>query len=226
MPGENLHFNAPGSVFSQLNGAGSTNTNVNQVSQTDSTSSTNAQTTSTESQVDANNSSYKKTRESEYQDPGLAANKESGKIKNPEPVKSPPTKDVETTAKTSGEVSGTNIKANVDTSQKKDSRQSSDSEQGWIERTAMQKINSSMSNSTSNVKDNGEADAKDPDTSSKKSKKPGVGKVPVIDQTRPNPETVKPDRPKASYPVLNSGPKAFAPSIKPPKFSIPKMKLR
>jgi hypothetical protein len=226
MPGEEAHFNAPGSVFSQLNTAGNTNPGVGGIMATDSTGPVNAKTMEGESQMDSHNTEYKSTRESQYQDPAVASNKEMGKIKNPDPVKGTATKDVETSAETSGQVNGTDVTANVDTGKKESNREDSDSEQSWLQREAMAQINNKMSDATGNVKDNESTDAKNPDTSTQKSKKPGVGQVPAIDQTRQSPPTIPTDRPKPTYPMPSSGPSPKTPAIKPPKLSVPKMKLR
>ena len=82
-----------------------------------------------------------------------------------------------------------------------------------------------MSDSTSNIKENQPADARDTDTSLQKSKKPGVGKVPSIDQQRPSPKQPNTNYPKHEY----TSPKSISPktpSLQAPKFSIPRMKLR
>ena len=224
MGGENLHFNAPGSVFSQINGSGNTNPSMSGTMSTDTTGQTNSQISGTEAQSDKNNADYKKVR-SEYKDPATSSNKELNAVKNPQPVKAPDTRDIESSTDIKTEQKGTEISGKVNVKKKENPRSSGDTEQGWIETEAMSRINSSMSDSTSNIKENQPADARDTDTSLQKSKKPGVGKVPSIDQQRPSPKQPNTNYPKHEY----TSPKSISPktpSLQAPKFSIPRMKLR
>jgi hypothetical protein len=91
----------------------------------------------------------------------------------------------------------------------------------------MSKINTWMSDAGSNSQETKGVEPKDPDTSTKKSKKTTVGKVPAIDTSRPSPSI--PDtnkRPTPGVPNIGKGPNPKSPKLSVPKFSMPKMKLR
>ena len=218
-------FNAPGSTFSQLNGrGGSFNPNTDTATQIDSTSSINNSTSQSEESAGKYNEDYKKTRSTQYEDPTIRANENTGKIKNPDSVNFNPTTDTEISTKPKGK---DNDSREVEVIESKKSRESSNSEQGWIERQAMGMINDKTSQAGSEVKDSNGVGPKDPDTSTKKSKKTTVGKVPAIDASRPSPSI--PDankRPTPGVPNISKGPNPTSPKLSVPKFSMPKMKLR
>jgi len=228
MAGENLQFNAPGSIFSKLNRNGEPGTisppPTQVTSQIDTTSEINSSTTQTESMTDQKNAEYRSVREKEMVDPNVQANSEvDSNIKNPKPVDFKNTNDTDIKIK-QGSLEPQPRSPDTEIIETKTSRQTSDTEQGWIERQAMSKINSWMSDAGSESKETKGEELKDPDTSTKKSKKTGVGKVPALDRTRPStkiPNTNNGPNPKP--PVVGNRPN---PKISIPKFSMPKMKLR
>lgn len=231
MPGKEAHFNSPDSVLSQINGAGNTNPSIDGASRQDPVAESNNATLQGESEMQKGDSQYKSTRADNYQDPATAANKEMGPIKNPDPVQPPQTTDIESNVEMTAEPGkdGGEWKTTQKVTQTEHDRKSTPregSEQGWLERQAMKRINNKMADATSNVGDSNSTDAKDPDTSTKPSKKGNMGKVPAIDQTRPKPADTKPNRPKPTYPLTKQGPKPSYPKLKAPKLSVPKMKLR
>jgi len=216
------HFNAPGSVFSQLNSNGSPNA-VNQngigpterASDIDTTSKTNNKIKEGEAMTDSKNSEYRSTREEEMVDPNKDANSTiNNEIKNPKKQEPEQTKDTKIDVNTKSKP--------PETKKVEKSRSSSDTEQGWLERKAMKQINGWMSDGAGEVNTNEGVTPKDPDTSTEKSRKTGVGKVPALDRSRE--ETSIPNsnnRPKPTPPNVNNTPK-----LKMPKVALPKMKLR
>ena len=236
MADKSLHFNSPGSIFSKINANGNPEAVNNggvpptqYSSNIDTTSGINKATSQTEASADQKNAEYRSTREKEMMDPNKQANSEVDKnIRNPNEVN--PQKTVDTEIKTE-QISRPHPQASeVKTSEVKTSRENSDSEQGWIEKTAMKKINGWMSDAGSESKETKGEEPKDPDTSTQKSKKTNVGRVPALDRDRE--KTSIPDankRPKPGIPNIGSGPaptKPVGPKLKVPKISMPKMKLR
>lgn len=233
MADNNLHFNAPGSIFSKINANGNPEA-VNaggtpptqHSSSIDTTSEINKSTSQGEASADAKNAEYRSIREKEMVDPNQQANSEVDKnIRNPNEVN--PQKTVDTEIRTE-QISRPHPQASeVKTSEVKTSRENSDTEQGWIEKTAMKKINGWMSDAGSESKETKGEEPKDPDTSTQKSKKTGVGMVPALDRDRE--KTSIPDsnkRPTPGVPNIGKGPNPTSPKLSIPKFSMPKMKLR
>lgn len=232
MADKSLYFNSPGSTFSRINANGNPEA-VNaggtpptqHSSNIDTTSGINKSISQTEATADQKNAEYRSTREKEMMDPNAQANSEvNGNIKNPKPTKFEPTTDIEVTNETTSDP--VSNKATV----KETSRANDPGEQSWLERQAHKKINGWMSDAGSNSKETEGEEPKDPDTSTKKSKKTNVGRVPALDRDRE--KTSIPDankRPKPGRPNIGSGPaptKPVGPKLKVPKISVPKMKLR
>jgi len=232
MADKSPHFNSPGSIFSKINANGNPEAVNNggvpptqHSSNIDTTSGINKSTSQTEAASDQKNAEYRSTREKEMVDPNAQANSEvNGNIKNPKPIKFEPTTDVEVTNETTSDP--VSNKATV----KETSRANDPGEQSWLERQAHKKINGWMSDAGSESKETKGEEPKDPDTSTQKSKKTNVGRVPALDRDRE--KTSIPDankRPKPGIPNIGSGPaptKPVGPKLKVPKISMPKMKLR
>jgi hypothetical protein len=234
MANDSLHFNSPGSTFSKINANGNPsaiNPPPTQItSQIDTTSGINKSISQTESAADQKNAEYRSIREKEMVDPSTQANSEiNNNIKNPKPVNFENATDTDIRTEF-GSLEPQPRSPNTDIIETKTSRNSSDTEQGLIERTAMSKINTWMSDAGSNSQETKSEEPKDPDTSTQKSKKTGVGMVPALDRNRE--KTSIPDsnkRPQPSNPNIGSGPaptKPVGPKLKVPKISMPKMKLR
>lgn len=233
LTGANSQFNAPGSTFSKINGSANIESisggqdPVNASTQIDPVSEINSQTSTTEGMMDSQNAEYKSTRKKEMVDPNAQANSEiDSNIKNPKPVNFEETTDYTDMSAEHGDY-GVPGKVDYNVEEKTSSRKTSKTEQGWLERQAHNKINSWMSDAGSNVGENEGQEPKDPDTSTQKSKKPGVGKVPAIDQAKPKPSV--PDtsgRPRPKSNNVGSPPSPKVPKFGSPKFKMPKMKLR
>jgi hypothetical protein len=223
---EGQRFNIAGSVFSQINGVGDSNPNLGGVMSTNPTSDINSQLTETEAGAKGLNDQYKNTRGREYADPASSSNTELKNLRSIERIDAADTKDVETNFKPVSEVQGDQIVTNLGESQTEHSRESSSTGQSWLQRQAMKRINRAVADSTSNIAENDSTGAKDPATAITDSKKPGVGKVPAIDQTRPSPTYPDVQPTPNMTPPSPQARNIQSPSIKMPKFSMPRMKLR
>ena len=233
MAEQSTRFNEPGSVFAQLNKSGEPETvslkgqgPTQFSSKMDTTTGLNSETSKAEGMMDAQNSEYRATREKEMVDPNVDANNEiNSNIKNPKPVN--PQMAIDTEIQTENISKEPPEPSEVKTTELKTSRENSDSEQGWMERTAMRKINGYMADAGSNMEETKGEEPKDPDTSTRKSKKTGVGMVPALDRNRD--KTSVPDiskRPHPTTPNISTGPGKMGPKLSVPKISVPKMKLR
>ena len=233
MAEQSTRFNEPGSVFAQLNKSGEPETvslkgqgPTQFSSKMDTTTGLNSETSKAEGMMDAQNSEYRATREKEMVDPNVDANKEiNSNIKNPKPVN--PQMAIDTEIQTENISKEPPEPSEVKTTELKTSRENSDSEQGWMERTAMRKINGYMADAGSNMEETEGEEPKDPDTSTRKSKKTSVGMVPALDRNRD--KTSVPDiskRPHPTTPNISTGPGKMGPKLSVPKMSVPKMKLR
>lgn len=233
MAEQSTRFNEPGSVFAQLNKSGEPETislggegPTQFSSKMDTTTGLNSETSNAEGMMDSQNSEYMATREKEMVDPNTAANKEiNSNIKNPKQVN--PQMAIDTEIQTENISKEPPEPSEVKTTELKTSRENSDSEQGWMERTAMRKINGYMADAGSNMEETEGEEPKDPDTSTRKSKKTSVGMVPALDRNRD--KTSVPDiskRPHPTTPNISTGPGKMGPKLNVPKISVPKMKLR
>jgi len=224
-------FNAPGSIFSKLNANANPETikpdPTKIASKIDTTTNINSQINQEESLMDSKNAEYRKTRDKELMDPNPQANSTiNDNIRNPKPVEINSTKDQDISTK-QGSLEPQPRSTETEVTVNETSRDSSDTEQGWLERQAHKKINSWMSEAGSKTTDTSGEEIKDPNTSTQKSKKTGVGMVPALDRDRP--KTSIPDannRPNPQTPNIHKGPNAQMPKISIPKFSMPKMKPR
>lgn len=202
MANDSLHFNSPGSTFSKINANGNP-------------SAINPPPTQITSQIDTTSGINKSISQTESA--ADQKNAEYRSIREKEMV--------DPSVQANSEINN-----NIKNPKPVNFENTTDTEQGLIERTAMSKMNTWMSDAGSNSQEIKGVEPKDPDTKTQKSKKTGVGMVPALDRNRE--KTSIPDsnkRPQPSNPNIGSGPaptKPVGPKLKVPKISVPKMKLR